>query len=38
MVDTFGRTALVSGVYGGNANERKSVGKLVENTEMQKDW
>ena len=35
MVDTFGRTALVSEVYGGNANERKSLGKLVENTEIQ---
>ena len=33
-VDTFGRTALVSEVYGGNANERKSLGKLVENTEI----
>ena len=34
MVDTFGRTALVSEVYSGNANERKSLGKLVENTEI----
>ena len=34
--DSFGRDALVSEVYTGGAGQRRSVGKLLENTEIPK--